>query len=101
MPIDLYVEPPEPTVLTDEESGNEDDDVVDIRHLPGRQLLAPAEIIIGATASAMEWNDGILFVRWKDNRVVINEISCKSNCTGKTVFTRSEEECDCSNAFDD
>lgn len=47
VPINLYVEPPEPNILTDEESGNEEDEAQDILHLPGRQLLAPAEIIVG------------------------------------------------------
>ena len=47
MTIVCYVEPPKPNALTDEDSGKEGDDVVDIRHLPGKQLLAPAEILIG------------------------------------------------------
>ncbi|KAL1454556.1 hypothetical protein WDU94_010782 [Cyamophila willieti] len=43
---DIYVEPPEPSVLTDEDSADEDD--ADIEHLSRNQLLSRAEVnIIG------------------------------------------------------
>lgn len=39
---DVYIEPPEPSILTDEDSGSEDEAVVD--NLSGNQLLANAEV---------------------------------------------------------
>lgn len=41
----IYTEPPEVNVLTDEESGDEDAEG-DLNHLPPRQLLAGAEILL-------------------------------------------------------
>lgn len=41
----IYTEPPEVSVLTDEESGDEDAER-DLNHLPPRQLLAGAEILL-------------------------------------------------------
>nr|XP_023026075.1 uncharacterized protein LOC111514065 [Leptinotarsa decemlineata] len=41
----IYTEPPDVNVLTDEESGDEDAEG-DLNHLPSRQLLAGAEILL-------------------------------------------------------
>lgn len=41
----IYIEPPDVNVLTDEESGDEDAEG-DLNHLPPRQLLAGAEILL-------------------------------------------------------
>ncbi|KAF2901352.1 hypothetical protein ILUMI_04834 [Ignelater luminosus] len=41
----IYVEPPESHSVTDEESGDEEDSG-DVNHLPSRQLVAPAEIVL-------------------------------------------------------
>lgn len=41
----IFIDPPEPNILTDEESGDEEDDF-DINRLPGRQLSARAEIVL-------------------------------------------------------
>lgn len=47
LPVDsIYVEPPEPSALTDEESGDEDNNTCDIDKLPSRQLAAGAEIVL-------------------------------------------------------
>lgn len=46
VPEGIYVEPPDSNVLTDEESSGEDDEC-DINHLPGRQLAASAEVVLG------------------------------------------------------
>ncbi|KAJ8942557.1 hypothetical protein NQ318_021959 [Aromia moschata] len=41
----IFIEPPNSNVLTDEESGD-DEEPPDINHLPGRQLAAGAEIVL-------------------------------------------------------
>lgn len=40
----IYIEPPEATALTDEESGDEED--CDVNHLSGGQLAAKAEVVL-------------------------------------------------------
>lgn len=40
----IYIEPPEATALTDEESGDEKD--CDVNHLSGGQLAAKAEVVL-------------------------------------------------------
>ena len=40
--VEVYIEPPEANVLTDEDSADDD---MDVNHLSGNQLCAPAVIV--------------------------------------------------------
>ena len=42
--FDVYIEPPEPNDLTDEDSAKEGDEPLHPYHLSGNQLLVPAEM---------------------------------------------------------
>lgn len=55
----VFMEPPAASVLTDEESGDEEEDGY-IRHLPGRQLLARAEVVFSnEVRTQLEPNDNV------------------------------------------
>ncbi|KAI4469773.1 small nuclear ribonucleoprotein sm d2 [Holotrichia oblita] len=52
---EIYIEPPDAAILTDEDSGEEDGGGV-IDNLSGAQLRAPAEILIGKVSSKYRIN---------------------------------------------
>lgn len=62
---DIYVEPPEVSALTDEDSGDEDDDG-DLNRLSGRQLRAQAELKLGNNRRVGS-SDEIADVREEEN----------------------------------
>ncbi|KAJ8931621.1 hypothetical protein NQ314_015441 [Rhamnusium bicolor] len=63
---DVYIEPPESTVLTDEDSADEDGGVAD--NLSARQLSAPAEVVFGnKNRLGMEDNDVEKYGRNRSN----------------------------------